>query len=267
MKKFCSILILALGLGLEARALSTYPFVMYLADQFGRPVTNTSVTISAWPPTNSITAVGTNFVLSTSSITFTSSVTGLISNNLAPGNYRAVVNGFAQGITFGIVSNNAVQNLAQVAGVPAPLFMNFTLAQFSDAGTMAYESTNTWTRNNYAGVTNALHFVPATNAGTLAYSQLPYTPATNSYPGLTNALGFVPATNAGTLAYSQLPYTPPTNSFAGLTNVLHYVPATNNPATNTIIYLSNVAGITNASGYVTNLTLTFTTNTFYYQQR
>ena len=174
-------------------------------------------------------------MLSTSSLTFTSSVTGLISNNLAPGNYRAVVDGFTQGIPFGIVSNNAVQNLAQVAGVPAPVFMNFTLAQFSDAGTMAYESTNNWTRNSYAGVTNALHFLPATNGGAVAYSQLPYTPATNSYAGLTNALGFMPATNR--------------------------------PATNTLIYITGITGITNASGYVTNFSLTYATNTINYQQR
>lgn len=39
------------------------------------------------------------------------------------------------------------------------------------------------------------------------------------------------------------------------------------PATNTIVYITNVTGITNASGVVTNLTLTLGTNTIYYQQR
>ena len=43
--------------------------------------------------------------------------------------------------------------------------------------------------------------------------------------------------------------------------------STNNPGTNTIVYVSGVAGITNASGYVTNLTVTLTTNTIKYQIR
>lgn len=54
-----------------------------------------------------------------------------------------------------------------------------------------------------------------------------------------------------------------TGNGAGLTNLnLPFA-----PATNTIVYITNVTGITNASGYVTNLTLTFGTNTIYYQHQ
>ena len=55
--------------------------------------------------------------------------------------------------------------------------------------------------------------------------------------------------------------------YAFVTNYLGFAPATNNPGTNTIVYVSGVAGITNASGYVTNLTVTLTTNTIKYQIR
>jgi hypothetical protein len=55
--------------------------------------------------------------------------------------------------------------------------------------------------------------------------------------------------------------------YAFVTNYLGYVPATNNPGTNTIVFVSAVSGITNASGYVTNLSVTLTTNTINYQIR
>jgi hypothetical protein len=55
--------------------------------------------------------------------------------------------------------------------------------------------------------------------------------------------------------------------YAFVTNYLGFAPATNNPGTNTIVYVSAVSGITNASGYVTNLTVTLTTNTINYQIR
>ena len=89
----------------------------------------------------------------------------------------------------------------------------------------------------------------------------------SSYSSVSNALKFVAATNGGAVSYSQLPYTPATNSFSGIVSALTYTPATNNPATNTVVYVSNVAGITNDSGYITNLTITLATNVLYYHQR
>ena len=88
-------------------------------------------------------------------------------------------------------------------------------------------------------------------------------PETTNYTGL----AFY-ATNQASIAA-------PAGGFAVITNYLGYTPfnlawfqpATNNPGTNTIAYVSAVSGITNASGVVTNLSVTLTTNTIYYQIR
>jgi hypothetical protein len=203
------------------------PVVAYLTDSQGNPYgAGTNVTITAWPATNVISGVGTNLVANLPIVDVTSAG-GEISNNLAPGNYRMQIAGFPRGITFGVVSNGTALNVSQLAGVPVPEFLNFTIAQFSDAGTMARESTNNWTRNSYVAVSNAVGFVIATNGGPVAVSQLPYTPATNSYAGVSNAVGFVIATNGGPVAVAQLPYVPATNSYAGVSNAVGFVIATN----------------------------------------
>jgi hypothetical protein len=81
---------------------------------------------------------------------------------------------------------------------------------------------------------------------------LPVTyPSSSLYFYVTNALGFQPAAA----------------TFAGITNALGYFPATNNPATNTIIYLTGVTGTTNGSGVVTNIVTTTSTNTINYQKQ
>jgi len=263
------------------------PVVAWLTDSQGNAYgAGTNVTITAWPATNVITGVGTNLVANVA-ITDTTSASGEISNNLAPGNYRMQIAGFPRGITFGVMSSGTALNVSQLASVPVTEFMNFTIAQFSDAGTMARESTNNWTRNSYFAVSNAvgfdmatnggpiavaqlpytpptntyfaltnvLGFVPATNGGPIAIAQLPYSPATNSYVGISNAVGFVIATNGGPVAISQLPYEPPTNSYSALTNVLGFIPATNGGSI-TIAQLpyspatNSYAGISNAVGFV-----------------
>jgi len=95
------------------------PVVAYVADSQGNPSVGTTVTITAWPPTNAITGVGTNLVANLA-ITDTTTSTGFISNNLAPGNYRMQIAGFTHGITFGVVSNGTALNMAQLANVPVP---------------------------------------------------------------------------------------------------------------------------------------------------
>ena len=234
---------------LPSSAAYLQPWVYYGVDQTGLPLTN-ALTISAWPATNQIVGLGTNIVGNVAH-TYTPDTNGYVSNNIAPGNYRLQIAGYTGGVPFGIVSNSSPQNLSQVANLPVVTFLNFTLAQFRDAGTMAWEGTNTFARKTYLDVSNAVAFVLATNGGPLAYSQLPFTPPTNSYSALTNVLGFVPATNLASIAAGQLPF----------------AAATNNPATNTIVFVSAVAGITNGSGYITNLTVTLSTNTINYQQR
>ena len=196
-----SLQLLAFALAPSAFSAYLQPWVYYGIDQTGAPLTN-AITISSWPATNQIVGLGTNIVGSVA-YTYTPNTNGYVSNSIAPGNYRLQISGYTGGVPFGIVSNASPQNLSQVANLPVVTFLNFTLAQFSDAGTMAYESTNNWARNSYWGATNALHFAPATNS----------------------------------------------------------------PATNTLVYVSAVAGITNASGYLTNLTVTLRTNTIYYPQR
>lgn len=93
-----------------------------------------------------------------------------------------------------------------------------------------------------------------------------------------DALAKIPeTTNVVSLAFclTNAPVISPASGYAIVTNWLGYAPfnpatfqaATNNPGTNTIAYVSAVSGITNASGYVTNLSVTLTTNTIYYQIR
>jgi len=143
------------------------PFVYYGIDQGGSPLTNL-ITIQA-VGTNTITAYST-FIVASVPKTYQPDVNGYVSNNIALGNYILTISNYYYSVPFSISSNAAPQNISQVAGIPVTTFMNFTLAQFSDAGTMARESTNNWTRagtaatNSAAGIVFALGFQPATNA-------------------------------------------------------------------------------------------------------
>jgi hypothetical protein len=82
---------------------------------------------------------------------------------------------------------------------------------------------------------------------------------------MANGMGIITnatATGSGVVSYAGFSGTF-TGNGSGLTNLnLPFA-----PATNTIVYITNVTGITNASGYVTNLTLTLGTNTIYYQHQ
>jgi len=97
------------------------------------------------------------------------------------------------------------------------------------------------------------------NALSMYLTNAPVINAVGGYAIITNLLGYAP--------FNPASYTPATNSFEGIVSALTYTPATNTPATNTIVYVSAVSGITNASGNVTNLSVTLTTNSIYYQQR
>ena len=140
------------------------PFVYYGIDQGGSPLTNL-ITIQA-VGTNTITAYST-FIVASVPKTYQPDVNGYVSNNIALGNYILTISNYYYSVPFSISSNAAPQNISQVAGIPVTTFMNFTLAQFSDAGTMARESTNNWTRsgtaatNTPAGIIAALGFQPA----------------------------------------------------------------------------------------------------------
>jgi hypothetical protein len=193
MKTKIALLTLTLGLcTLDLPAIQLTPFVYYGVDSTGAALTN-AITIEAWPQTNTITGVSTNLVISLGH-TYTPDTNGYVSNNIAPGNYRLTIAGVSRGMTFSIAATNATQNLAQVAGVPVVTFLNFSLAQFSDAGTAAYSNSTAFLPASLTNWTVAA----ITNAGTAAYS---------------NSAAFLPAsltnwtvaaiTNSGTAAYSN----------------------------------------------------------------
>jgi uncharacterized membrane protein YidH (DUF202 family) len=87
------------------------------------------------------------------------------------------------------------------------------------------------------------------------------------YGLVTNWLSFAPATNSSSGIIAALGYMPPTNNYSSLTNALTFAPATNNPATNIIVYVSGLTVTTNGSGAITNIVLTYGTNTLNYQHQ
>ena len=155
LKKLCALTAAAaLATGSMPAAVTT-PFIAYTTDIIGSVSTNT-VTIEAWANTNTITGVSTNLVLNFAKTYTPASSNGYFAGYLAPGNYRLTVDGLSRGVVFGMPSSSSTQNLAQLAGVPVYAYMNFTLAQFSDAGSAAYS--------------NASAFFLSALAGTAAYS-------------------------------------------------------------------------------------------------
>lgn len=137
MKWKCSLLLAgALWSATACRAVHPTPFVFYTVDLAGEP-TNAPVVIKGFSGTNEIVGVGTNIVLAGFQRTYIP-VSGVVTGALMPGNYRLSVPLLNRAVTFGITESTNVQNLAQLAGFPVVQFMNFTVAQFSDAGTMAY---------------------------------------------------------------------------------------------------------------------------------
>jgi len=244
------------------------PFEFRGVYQDGTPVTNT-ITIAPWPATNYIIAVGTNMVLYQSQ-NFTPDTNGYVSGSLMAGNYKLTAAGLSYGMTFGIVDTNTTQNLAQVSGVPVVTFMNFTIAQFTDAGSAAYSNHSVFASNSPTGIKAALQYTPATNSNAGIVGALLYTPLTNTALAVTNAIGYVPATNSTAGITTALGYTPLTNTALAVTNAIGYVPATNStagivaalgytPLTNTALAVTNAigyvpatnsaAGITSALGY------------------
>lgn len=222
-------LFLLLLAGLPALAQTPFEFRGVYLD--GTPITNT-ITIAPWPSTNYMVGVGTNMVLYRAQ-TYTPDTNGYFTNSLMAGNYRLTAAGLTYGFTFGIPDTNTLQNLAQLAGTPVVTFMNFTIAQFSDAGSAAYSNATAFL---WAGRTN-WNVAEITNAGSAAYSNT----AAFLWAGFTNWM-VSQVTNAGSAAYSNanvfatnntagitgaLGYTPPTNTAAGITGSLGYTPPTN----------------------------------------
>ena len=155
------LVLLALLLQFNSKAAVTTPFIAYTTDIIGSVSTNT-VTIEAWANTNTITGVSTNLVINFAKTYTPASSNGYFAGYLAPGNYRLTVDGLSRGVVFGIPSSSSTQNLAQLAGVPVYAYMNFTLAQFSDAGTAAYSNASAFFLSSLAGTaaySNAAAFV------------------------------------------------------------------------------------------------------------
>jgi len=171
----------------------TTPFSAWLSDLVGDNKTNT-VTIEAWNQTNTITGVTTNLVLNFSKNYYPTNPTGFITGLLMPGNYRLTVDGLSRGVVFGISSSASTQNLAQLAGVPVYAFQNFTLAQFSDAGTAGYSNAAAFLLSSDTNWPLAR----ITNAGTAGYSN------TSAFLLSSNTnWPLARITNAGTAGYSN----------------------------------------------------------------
>jgi hypothetical protein len=132
-------------------------FEYYSVDLTGAVLTN-AITIKGWAGTNEIVGLSTNVIAAGFSKTYSPNTNGYVSGNIMPGNYKLTISGLDRSVAFGIAYSTNVQNIAQLAGFPVVTFQNFTLAQFSDAGTLGY--------------TNADEFLPlVTNiAETLAAS-------------------------------------------------------------------------------------------------
>lgn len=209
MKKL--LLLASIGFPLLARSAGVLtPFIAYTTDLVGDVTTNT-VTIQAWAQTNAITGVSTNLVLNFTRSYYPTNPAGFFSGYLAPGNYKLNVEGIDRGVVFGISASASTQNLAQLAGIPVYAFQNFTLAQFSDVGSIAYSNASTYARladlgsSIYQGSNNwILHsdtnwrLDRITNAGTAGYSNA----AAFLHHTDTN-WPLARITNAGTAGYSN----------------------------------------------------------------
>lgn len=169
------------------------PFELWLLDSTGNPMTN-RVTIESWPPqSNSIVGLNTNLITGLAK-TFDPTTNGYVFGYLLPNNYRLTIYGIERGATFGIPSSTSTQNLASLSGIPIVTFLNFTVAQLSDAGTASYSNATAFALRSYTGVTSALGITPATNSHAGIASALGYTPATNNYVA---AADFGRMTNSG----------------------------------------------------------------------
>jgi hypothetical protein len=251
-------------------AANSYPFVYYGLNSDGSPLTN-KITISG-SITAPIVGVGSNIVVSFAR-DYQPDTNGYASNSLAPGNYRLYVEGVSHSVTFGFVSNSAPQNLAQVAGFPVIQFLNFTLAQFSDAGSAAYMPSNNWALRTTAAIDALKPGIVTNLAGIDAYKPGLVTnlAGIDAYkPGLVTNLAGIDAYKPGIITNTAgIDAAKPglvTNN-ATFVSSAGYQPATNTPATNILIYISGITTFTNASGAVTNITYTFGTNTLHFQQR
>jgi hypothetical protein len=187
-------------------AVTLTPFVYYGIDSAGNPLTN-AITIEPWPATNAIIGLSTNVVVS-SARSFTPNTNGYVSGNLAANNYRLTVAGYARGITFGMVSSTNTQNLAQLATFPVVVYQNFTLAQFTDAGTAAYSNATAFFLASAAGTaaySNATAFVLLSAIGTAAYSNTTAFVLSNAIgtAAYSNTSAFVLSNAIGTAAYSN----------------------------------------------------------------
>jgi hypothetical protein len=194
--------------------------------------------VSAWPPSDSpFTIYGTNIIYCGNILTITPNNSGYASNWLYPGTYRFYFTNLNAAFVAVIPDTTNFISLAQCV-TNAQIFSGIGLNSF---GLITNWLGYTPAPNTYAGISNSVGFVLATNGGTVFYSQLPYAPPTNSYSGISNVVGFVLATNGGAVSYSQLPYTAATNSYNGLTNVLGFKPRTNDGYTG----LSALSGVAN----------------------
>lgn len=274
MKSFFAILFLMLVVCAQA----TPVYLRSVQPDGTTPQTN-AVIVTPWPPNSPFYVYGTNIVAGLGPITNVPDATGFWSNSLAPIIFTVR---YANAPTLGYFvkiwdTTNYASIATYVTNVPVANASYGTMFGLVTNWLGYYPATNTPNgilfaegfqpaTNTYLCITNLLGGAPALATYANIVSALGYTPATNTFSGITNSLSYLPATNGGTLTFLQatnaLKYVPATNTSAGIIAALTFQPATNNPVYVTNIWVQNVTGITNASGYVTNLAVTLYTNIF-----
>lgn len=175
-----------------AQALTTFTYI----SRFNDGTTNMNpFVLSAYPPASPFTTDGTNTFFGAMPETNTPTASGWLTNSISAGLYTLTYPAFPQyGVFVNVANTTATNNLSlYYTNVPVvPTFAGYIL-------------------NSYAGVSNAVGFVIATNGGAISYTQLPFTPPTNTMAGLNYVYGLpptsVPATNTDpriTLAVTNL---------------------------------------------------------------
>lgn len=173
MKKLISLLMLC-----ALPAFGITPFTFSANNSDGSPQTN-PVLMRAFPPNiNGVTVYGTNIIFGANYLTNTPNASGFWSNSVLPNLYQFYVPNLGQYFYANILDTTNCYSLATYLTNAA--YVSATFPGYIPA--------------TYAGVSNAVGFVLATNGGALAYSQLPFTPPTNSFGSQANAKFFTNGT-------------------------------------------------------------------------
>ena len=261
MKKTLTTFAIAL---LAAFTLAMTPFSFQFVNPDGTASTNQWV-MTLYPPSQGVVVFGTNIIVGSGSITLTPNASGFGTNQCLPTQYRVFCASNGLGFLVNVLDTPTTAPLTTYANSVPVVFPNASPYGFltnllgfipmqsnlvSVIGALGFQPAT----NNLGSITNLLGGTPALNTFGSITNALGYFPLTNSLSALTNAIGFQPATNTPAGIIAALQFTPVTNTYTALEGVAGFTFATNNPATN--YFVTAVSGVTNGSGYLTNLVVT-----------